>query len=93
MPARTAVVFGDDATGGADVQNGQLSRASGRTAGCRPATTDPSSTRSCTPPGSAATSRPTRAATRVDWHGDPRLARVIHIFALARRECCLVACL
>ena len=44
-------------------------------------------------PGSAATSRPTRAATRVDWHGDPRLARVIHTFALARRECCLVACL
>ena len=33
MPARTAVVFGDDATGGADVQTGQLSRASGRTAG------------------------------------------------------------
>ena len=29
----------------------------------------------------------------VDWHGDPRLARVIHTFALARRECCLVACL
>jgi hypothetical protein len=33
MPARTAVVFGDDATGGADVQTGLLARAGGRTAG------------------------------------------------------------
>src|SRR6476661_9482889 len=60
IPARTAVVLGDDATSGADVQTHLLSWAGGRTAGLWPATTDPSSTRSCTPPGSAATTGPTR---------------------------------
>ena len=63
IPARTAVVLGDDATSGADVQTNLLSWAGGRTAGLWPATTDPSSTRSCTPPGSAASTGPTRATT------------------------------
>jgi hypothetical protein len=63
IPARTAVVLGDDATSGADVQTNLLSWAGGRTAGLWPATTDPSSTRSCTPPWLGGDDRATRATT------------------------------